>query len=109
MYNSFQIPTILQIKNSTTKQLKQSVDGQHEWTLEFENTEKTLKDNIQEKRRETLGKKMNIISSAFSEAEILQMLDCVLSALMAFHFKKLVHGDIRPITILINEKSSSES
>ena len=45
----------------------------------------------------------------FTESEILFMIDCVLSALIGFNFKKLLHGDINSSSIFKKYLKDSEN
>lgn len=47
-------------------------------------------------------RKYSKMDQCFREDEIYFFLDCILSALICMHFDNVVHGDIRPSTILIS-------
>ena len=65
-----------------------------EWSIKWKYFPRTLHNYLNERIKK---------QAYFSEEEILNMVDCVLSALMAFQFKNLYHNDVRPSRIMMSE------
>ena len=101
------MPTVLSIQGGS--QLRPL-----EWQVLFEHLPSTLGQEIQTRRamskqgRSPAKASILINDCHFQEAHIVSMIDCVLSALMAFHFKELAHGDLRPETIFKRENEHED-